>query len=358
MEKMRALYVTGAKGSGQAAYEKYANKVYDELQAMEGLEISEVAVKTPISFPFSQHALDYGLLPLKVRLSHSNDLVHAAHQGLAHVLLPQKRRKVVTCLDVIPFAFKEEYANNWLKKRLLWLTAKGIKSADAVVTISDFSKLEIQKYLGIHADKISIAYPAVDHSVFKPSESKNATRNKQKTVLYVGSEQPRKNLGVLLEAFALAKKQIPNMRLLKVGKPQWKTGRQDFIFKAQELGVAKDIEIIDSVAGEGKLAQIYRSADVFVFPSLYEGFGLPPLEAMACATPVVCSNSSSLPEVVGDAALSVEPNNAKQFANGIVKILSDEKYASQLRSKGLKQAKKFSWKQAAQKVFEAYQRVW
>lgn len=365
--KIRALYVTGARGSGLAAYEKYANSVYAELKKMRALEVEEVSVSTPIRFPFSQHALDYGVLPLKVRLTHKDDLVHASHQGLAHVLLSSKRRRVVTCLDVIPFAFRKEYADSWLKKRLLWVMSKGIRSAEAVVTISEFSKAEITKHLGVPEEKIFVAYPAVDHSVFKPADGRgkeskkivSAKRHgKQKTVLYVGSEQPRKNLEVLLAAFAIAKKQVPSLRLVKVGMPQWKTGRSNFLAKARQLGVEKEIQIIESVPSEEKLAQIYRSADVFVFPSLYEGFGLPPLEAMACGTPVVCSNAASLPEVVGDAALSLPPDNKLYFAKAIVKILGDEGYAAELRRKGLKQAKKFSWKNAARKVFDAYEKVW
>ncbi len=392
MSAIRALYVTGSKGSGQAAYEKYANKVFEELEKIgekKGLLLEEVSVSSPISFPFSSHALEYGVLPLKVRLSHKNDLVHAAHQGLAHVLLPHFRRKVATCLDVIPFAFPEDYANNWLRKRLLWVMKKGLLAADELITISEFSRGEIEKHLGFPAEKITVAYPAVDHSVFKPGGKKSGwiaknnsgienksgsggenkrgnTNNKkygeskqQKTVLYVGSEQPRKNLGVLLASFAIAKKQLGefDLKFVKVGKPQWKTGRHAFLAKARELGIEKNILFVDS-ASEQQLAEIYRSADVFVFPSLYEGFGLPPLEAMACGTPVVCSNSASLPEVVGDAALSLPPDNKLYFAKAIVKILGDEKYAGELSRRGLKQARKFTWKAAAQKVFEAYEKVW
>jgi len=359
-EMMRALYVVGEKTSSHAAYEKYADNVYAELKKLEGLEISEVGISSPIQFPFRQHALEYAILPWKVRLSHKDDIVHASHQGLAHVLFGHSHRKVATCLDVIPFAFPKDYATNWLRRRLLWIMRKGLQSADEIVTISKFSAKEIEKHLQIPASSMTIAYPAVDASVFKPGKpitAKTKSSKTPKTILYVGSEQPRKNLGVLLEAFARAKKTFPSLRLVKVGKPQWKTGRHDFLAKARGLGVEKDIKFVEGV-GESQLAQLYQKADLFAFPSLYEGFGMPPLEAMACGTPVVCSNASSLPEVTGDAALSFNPKDAGELAEKMLKVLGSEKTAASLKQKGIRRAKQFTWENAARQVLKAYEKAW
>ncbi|MBI3587829.1 glycosyltransferase family 4 protein [Candidatus Micrarchaeota archaeon] len=350
-------YVTGAMGEGKSGYSKYAFSVLAQLKKMDGLRVGKVAFNPDSRIPHSGLIADYSLLPVKVGLRHSLQkgvkVTHIATHGLAYLSLLGNRPSVITVFDAIPFEKTAGWGNP-VKKAVLALMKRGIRKADAIITISQFSKKEISRLLGVPAQKIRVAYPAVDPRIYSPHGPKFGWHD---AVLYVGSEQPRKNLGVLLESFAIAKKTIPSLRLVKVGAPQWRTGRHEFISHARRLGVLDAIEFIEGGSDEQAMAKIYRSASVLVFPSKMEGFGLPPLEAMACGTPVICSNAASLPEVVGKAAITLPPDDVEGFAKAIVQVVRDRKLAARLAKAGLLRAKKFSWKQTAMKTREVYERM-
>ncbi len=350
--RLRVNYVLGSPVPPKSGYGKYALTVLAELLRLHKLQVRAIRSHFPLNFPYRNMLLDFSSTPAKTLLHSQGAITHASSQGLAFLGLLGVRPFIVTAYDAIPFALKEEHKSP-AKSGLLSLMRKGLKRADAIIIISKFSKSELVKHAGLDASCIHVAYPGVDHAVFKPLASAKPDSN---TILYVGSEQPRKNTGVLLEAFAKARKRLPGLRLLKVGSPQWRGGRKAFLSKARELGVEGAIDFSEGQS-ESELAAVYRSAGALVFPSTYEGFGLPPLEAMACGLPVICSNAASLPEVVGKAAITLQPHDVDGFAKAIVAVLTSARKRTAMRAAGLKQARKFSWQKAAADTLRVYETV-
>ena len=233
-----------------------------------------------------------------------------------------------------------------------------IKKADHIITGSNFTKQEIIDYMQIPQDKISVIYHGVDHELYKPypqnelQETKEKFSLSQNFLLFVGSIEPRKNLLTLLRAYNLLtndeKEELP---LILVGFKGWEN--QEIM---QEIEKNRDYIRYLGFVSDSELAHIYNLATIFIYLSLYEGFGLPPLEAMACGTPVIVSNVASLPEVCGDAALYVAPTDSIDIKNKILAIAKDEKLREELSQKSKAQAALFSWDKAAQehlKVIES-----
>lgn len=232
-----------------------------------------------------------------------------------------------------------------------------VKKADHIITGSNFTKQEIIRYMQIADEKISVVYHGVNHDLYKEypryelQETKNKFDLREKFLLFAGSIEPRKNLLTLLKAYSLLKKE-EKIPLVLVGFKGWENqeimqeirNNQEYI---RYLGYVSDIE----------LAHIYNLSALFIYPSLYEGFGLPPLEAMACGAAVVVSNAASLPEVCGDAAIYVDPNDPMDIKNKISAALRDEKLREDLSQKGKKQAALFSWEKSANEHFKVIKKV-
>jgi glycosyltransferase involved in cell wall biosynthesis len=174
--------------------------------------------------------------------------------------------------------------------------------------------------------------------------------------LYVGSDDPRKNLITLIRAFAIVKRSLPDAKLLKVGTEDFPGERLHLLRRVEELGLKNDVIFIKQVAEED-LPLFYNLARVFVFPSLYEGFGLPLLEAMASGTPVVASWNTSIPEVVGTAARLVNPSKPEEVAEQIVQVLTHDVLAKQLSKAGLERAGQFDDKRQAESLLALYTKV-
>ncbi len=238
---------------------------------------------------------------------------------------------------------------------------RGLKKADRIITISEYSKSEIIKHVGYPEDQINIASPAVDHSSYYVKRDREIVKKlgiseNEKVILYVGSEQPRKNVPFLLEAISELKKRLPDIKLLKIGTPQVPGVREKLLKLTETLGIEKEVIFVGYVS-EKDLTKYYNAADLFVFPSLYEGFGLPPLEAMACGTPVITSNLTSLPEVVGDSAFTIDPYDVNAFAEAMYNLLTDEKLREKMVNKGLKRAHLFNWEKSAEETFKVYNQL-
>ncbi|MEK7557111.1 MAG: glycosyltransferase family 1 protein, partial [Patescibacteria group bacterium] len=169
-------------------------------------------------------------------------------------------------------------------------------------------------------------------------------------------EHPRKNLSVLVEAVSRVRQEMPEVVLLKVGDAGVAHGHAQFLENIDTFGMRDAVKFYGNADDEA-LRLLYNVADVFVFPSTFEGFGIPPLEAMACGCPVVSSNATSLSEVVGRAALLRDPADAQGFADAIRQVLTDQKLTQDLRQRGLVQAAKFSWETSAQKTLEVYRKM-
>jgi glycosyltransferase involved in cell wall biosynthesis len=172
-------------------------------------------------------------------------------------------------------------------------------------------------------------------------------------VLYVGSEAPRKNLSTLIDALQSVRAAHPDVMLVKVGRPQFDTERQRLIEQVAQRGLADNVIFLDEV-GLDDLVALYNLCDVFVLPSLYEGFGFPALEAMACGTPVVAANAASLPELVGDAALTVDPRSSEHIADAVGRLLNSAELRADLSSRGKAHVTQFTWERTARLTLAAY----
>ena len=235
--------------------------------------------------------------------------------------------------------------------------------ADRVIVPSFSTKNDIVDFYKYPEEKIVVIPLGVNHDIYGPIadiHSLNAFKQKHslgRYILFLGTLEPRKNAARLLDAYSiLCKKmgveQTPD--LIFGGGRGWKNKAFEVKYQNLDKPIRNKIRFLGYLPQE-ELPFLYSGADVFVFPSLWEGFGLPPLEAMACGTPVVTSNVSSLPEVVGDAAILVDPNSAEEIADAIYQILIDEHLALSLRSAGLTQAAKFTWSNTALQTYKVYE---
>lgn len=226
-----------------------------------------------------------------------------------------------------------------------------IVRCDHIITGSYFTKKEILDRTSVKPENITVIYHGINHRLFKPN-LKNLNIQ-QKYILAVGSIEPRKNLKNLLLAYSQCEKAFKDAyHLYLVGDSGWKNDEIMKLVESMNQWVHPTGYISDA-----KLVDMYRNASVFVYPSFYEGFGIPPLEAMACGTAVIASNTSTLPEVCEDAAYYVDPLDIRAIMEGIKKVLSDEVLRQELISKGLKHAQKFSWEKCAKEHMAVFEKV-
>ncbi|GAI19716.1 unnamed protein product, partial [marine sediment metagenome] len=260
---------------------------------------------------------------------------------------------IVTVHDLIRSRFS--FSKETLSERiLLKLDKHYIKRASHIIAVSQNTRKDLIKYLKIPDGKMSVIYNGINHSIFKPYDVRILDKP---YILYIGSERPRKNLGRLFEAFAKLKGEFPELKLVKVGVFGRSEGyRRNVMRKLASLGITQDVFFV-ALVSELDLAHYYSSASLLAYPSLYEGFGLPPLEAMACGCPVVTSNTSSMPEVVGKAGIMVDPYDTDSLAQAMRRVLTDDKLREDMVGKGLEQAKRFSWEETARKTQEVYNKV-
>lgn len=237
-----------------------------------------------------------------------------------------------------------------------WLVRASSAVARHLVTVSEFSKRELQHHWKIPQQKITVTFNGVH-----PSFARTAARSKQdesgrdQVILFVGNLHPRKNLARLVEAFVLFRKRsgLPH-RLKIVGPKGWLF--EDGFEAVRRHQLEAEVEFTGYVDDEA-LQRCYREAAVLVYPSLYEGFGLPPLEAMASGCPVIASQAASIPEVCGDAAELVDPTSVEAMATALERVLGDPAYAESLRRAGFAQATRFSWEKTAAATIEVYRKA-
>jgi len=283
----------------------------------------------------------------------------ALFHATEHLLLPFRRLPTVLTVHDLIFDHLPQ-AHKWLNRRYLKLAMPLFtRRATHIIAVSEATRRDLIRLYGLPADKITVIYEAADPR-FSP---RNALERQTvratyglpaRYILYVGTIEPRKNLLRLLRAWEPLYGAGEAPPLVIVGKRGWLSG--DF-FAAVERSPARDGVIITGYLLDDDLPAVFSAATLFVFPSLYEGFGLPPLEAMACGTPVLCSNRSSLPEVVGEAALTVDPANVEAIRHAMRRLLRDAALREALRRKGLEQAARFSWQQAAEETLRLYRRL-
>ncbi len=267
------------------------------------------------------------------------------------------KKSVIVVYD-LSFLKASEYATKSFREYMTKIVPKSIRQASQVVAISESTKREIINEYGTDPNKITVIYPAVDHEFFRPASSNEVEDVKQKFqiegpyILSVGTQEPRKNLLGLLKAYAkLDEKILSSHTLVLTGGKGWLDQELNSLYD----NLIKNYSIIRTgYVDEKDLPALFTGASVFAYPAFYEGFGMPPLEAMACGTPVITSNNTSLPEVVGDAGLMVGAHNIDELTAALTRVLSDEKLAQKMSKAGLEQSKKFVWSHEAAKLVKVF----
>lgn len=267
---------------------------------------------------------------------------------------------VLTVHD-ISFAVHPEFFTYRDRVLLDTLVAPALRSADRVITDVPFTKNEFIRIYSLDPERIEVIPLAADPR-YQCMDAHDCSRFVQEQhdlhedfILYVGTLQPRKNVETLVRAYTLFRQRtnLPH-KLVMVGKPKYRFGP---VFDAIEAsGLTEDI-LFTGFVPEESLPRYYNAAALFVFPSRYEGFGLPVLEAMACGTPVITTNVSSLPDVAGNAAILVDPDDVEGFAEAMAGVLGDEAKAEQMRTAGLARAAEFSWERTARETLDVYAKV-
>ncbi len=285
--------------------------------------------------------------------------VHLPNQHFGRWVPWLNHPSIVTVHDLVRLAFPFA-KEGWISAMGLARDRTGIRKAAHVICVSEATKRDLMCFLDVPEEKITVIHNGVDHHVFNPCQKQDSSDSRSPYLLYVGSERPRKNLGMLLRAFALIKQQghpFDSLALLKVGPAgRSEAFRKGTLDEAHRLGIKSDIHFVEQVSDQ-ELAVIYSNAVALVFPSLYEGFGLPIVEAMACGCPVITSNVSSLPEIAGSAALLVDPHNSTALVEAIRCVVLDPTCRARLRVQGLLRARDFTWDRTAEATFALYQRV-
>lgn len=322
--------------------------------------------------PRSLQALSFANIPLDVRpwrmgvwLGHALglsldrvlprvDIFHATE----HLLPPLKNARTVFTLHDLIFQFFPEFhlpLNRWFLQNAM---PHFLRRADAIIAVSECTKRDAVQLYGVPPEKIAVIHEGVDPAL-RPVTDPNliaAARARyaqhQPFLLFLGTIEPRKNIPALVDALQILRARGFPHRLLIAGRRGWLY--QGVFEHVRQVGMEGEVDFLDYVPDED-LPALFAACEAFVFPSLYEGFGLPPLEAMACGAPVVCSNTSSLPEVVGEAALCVNPRDAGEMAAAVERVIHDARLRDELRAKGLVQAARFSWERAARDTLQVYQ---
>ena len=269
---------------------------------------------------------------------------------------------VITIHDVIPLRIPQYRADPKMRAYLQLITRASHK-ATLIITVSQHAKQDIMDALKLPAERIRVIYEAAGEEYHPITDQALLSRVREnygltgRYVLYLGGLDQRKNVPQLVRAFAQLYKQLrdPDLQLLIAGNPDKQTGPlfPDPRSGAAELGITDQI-ICRFIEEEDKPA-IYSGASVFVFPSLYEGFGLPPLEAMSCGTPVICSNRTSLPEVVGDAAITLDPDTMHEMVEAMYSVLTNNTLRGDLQTRSLKRAAQFNWRKTATETLATFE---
>lgn len=269
-------------------------------------------------------------------------------------------RTITTIHDMIPFHKSIIKYSKLRTNYIRTATNLAIKKSDIIIAVSENTKREIIQFCKVHGEKIIVSLEGVDEKFRKINTGSEIAdvraKNKlpERFILFVGTLEPGKNLQRLIEAYYyLRKENRISHKLVIAGAYGW--GNLNLVKENKELIL--DEIVFTGFVTDDDLCLLYNAADLFVFPSLYEGFGLPPLEAMACGTPVITSNLSSMPEIVGNAAFLVNPYDSIELAAAIEHVLKDEHLRSELTARGRERAKNFSWRKTAEVILQSFNKI-
>lgn len=354
---------------------RYANILTEHLQAR-GVDAALITPAYPLPGFTAELAKRFGydltafFKSYPFSIDAPNDaVIHLTTQSLATIFAFKRQpRSVITVHDILPYILRDTPGFSHYRHALeRWFDIWAMRSlgrACRLIADSEYTKQTLIEHLRLPADQIDVVYLGIDHTIFQHrpiqtgiiEQQKLARENGEQYILYVGSEAPRKNLATLIRAFGALYKTMPRLRLIKVGKAQHEAQRAPLLALMDELHMRDAVIFIDRVSDD-ELVDLYNFVDVSVQPSLYEGFGFPVLEAMACGAPVVCADASSLPELAGDAALRFEPRSVDALVEVLKSLLNSEAERAELRQRGLVQAAQFTWERTADQTLAVYERL-
>lgn len=372
------IHLVAKDHSAKTGIGRYAQTLYHALGAAD----VPVAFHTP-SYPFPAWTqaipkrMGYDLdtffrsYPFAVPPAAQSGILHLTTQSLATIFAFKRvTPSVITVHDILGYLLRDKpdmsHYRHGLEKFMDTWAVRSLRRADWLIADSEYTRQTIIDSVGISGERISVVYLGIDAQTFQPRAPKTdiAARYglhtdvdaKAQYLLYVGSESPRKNLSMLIDALNLLAPDFPDLRLIKAGAAHDTVQHERLLQKIETLGLRNRVIFIDNMS-EDELVDLYNQVDVAVQPSFYEGFGFPVLEAMASGTPVVSSNATSLPELAGDAALSVSPHDAAEMAAAIRRILTDSTLATDLRTRGIAQARTFTWSRTVEQTLAIYRQI-
>jgi glycosyltransferase involved in cell wall biosynthesis len=322
----------------------------DDTTILEQPNFRRVSLWTPSHHRLERYSLNVELMRLGLDVLHSPDFIPPHRPSC---------KSVITVHDLAfllyPHFLTRESARYYghIDQAVLW--------ADHIISVSESTKRDTVQHLGVHEDKITVVYEAAN-PIFRPMDRDTASQEVRSRhgvdgpfVLFVSTIEPRKNVPTLLRAlWQLMQCYKEDVRLVLAGGKGWLF--EDAFAVVDELDLDSRVHVLGRVSSQD-LLYLYNAAEMLAHPAFYEGFGLPPLEAMACGLPVIVSNVASLPEVVGDAGLLVDPHDVDELTVGIWRILNDSELRREMEEKGLRQAGRFSWERAARETQAIYQQV-
>lgn len=337
--KINLISTSFNKNSGQGIL-RYCGELNENLKKSNVIKQTEIGEsKNPFIILFNNlFVSSYKLLKNKSEIYH----FLIPESALACIL---KKPSVVTIYDLIPFILKGERKKSYnLFFRIILNVAK---KADHIIAISKSTKKDIIQYLKVPEEKVSLVYLGVDHHTFFPLKKE---KNEKFTIGFVGGLSKRKNAKTLLKVAEILKRE--NI-IFNVGG---KIGEFDELKKMKEEKKLKKVNFIGFIPDK-ELNKFYNSLDIFIAPTTYDGFCMPGLEAMACGCPIITSNTGALPEVAGNAGITINPLDADEIAKSILKIKNNPRLIQEMRKKSIEHAKKFTWEKCAKETLEVYNKV-
>lgn len=299
--------------------------------------------------------------PTGIENHQTGAIVHFTQiMGCAQMLWRPYRPSVATVHDLGLLVWPDEAQMfNPIDRRLVQLSFLGLKRVDGIIAVSEFTRLSVIEHLGFSPERVWTVYEGCDVSSFHPVNNARHVLLQSYdlqidpgsiVLLYVGSELPRKNLQTLLHAMAFLPAEF---RLIKVGRAGGESFRANTQQTIIELGLQERVVFVEDIPDED-MPVFYSAADIYCSTSFVEGFGLPILEAMACGTPVICSNTGSLPEIAGNAAILISPEDALATAESIAGLSGNQALQDEMSALGLERAQQFRWQQAALDTIKVY----
>jgi len=276
-----------------------------------------------------------------------------------YLVPPTINKNIIITIHDLAFIRYPQFNFDWFIKKYTKLVRKNALRAKRIIADSLSTKNDIVRFFKINPDKIDVIYLAAESSFKKLNDNEKDINSlikhgiDRKYILSVGTIEPRKNFITLIKVFNLIKENeaAANLKLVIAGRTGWKS--EDTYAERERSPYRKDILFTGRIP-DSELIQIYNQAEIFVYPSIFEGFGLPPLEAMSCGLPIIASDTSSLKEVVGDSGILVKPENEYELARNILDVLRNKELKEKLTKKSLLKAKKFSWQKTATRTLEIY----